>query len=335
MSNEYNNPLPQIPLVSVVCITYNHEKYIKDAIESFLMQETTFPFEIIIHDDASTDGTAKIVKEYANKYPDIIVPILQKENQYSKKVGIKDSFISPLIRGDFVATCEGDDYWEDSQKLQKQVDFLINHGQYIACYHQVRVVDVNKNPIGRILGGFIKDSREIFIREAVVGGVLHVSSRVTRSSYYKMPNPPWARLAIHGDYANALLMAAEGRIFFLSEILSAYRSGVENSMMTNFKNNYSIKRDIEYCENRIKVLEEADQYYNYKYTKDISSVALISKAKISLLKRDFSYDSRKIYYQLIRDRGFVSFIKMIVLTYNEKLARLLIKAKYLVKPFSE
>ena len=118
------------PLVSISCITYNHEKYIRDTIESFLMQMTTFPFEILIHDDASTDGTANIIKEYQKKYPDIIYPIYQKENQYSKKIRITATYQLPRARGKYIAICEGDDYWIDPNKLQKQVDFLERNLEY-------------------------------------------------------------------------------------------------------------------------------------------------------------------------------------------------------------
>ncbi len=112
------------PLVSICCITYNHEDFIRDAIEGFLMQKTSFPIEIIIHDDASTDNTANIIEEYANKYPDLFVTILQSENQWSKGGGsIYARFVYPRARGKYIALCEGDDYWTDPLKLQKQVDF--------------------------------------------------------------------------------------------------------------------------------------------------------------------------------------------------------------------
>jgi len=111
------------PLVSVICITYNHEKYIRDAIEGCLIQDTDFPFEVIIHDDASTDGTTAIVRAYAERYPSIIKPIYQTENQYSQ--GNKPiTFWLPRVRGQYIALCEGDDYWHDPSKLQKQVDIL-------------------------------------------------------------------------------------------------------------------------------------------------------------------------------------------------------------------
>jgi len=107
------------PIVSICCITYNHEKYIRDAIEGFLMQKTLFPIEILIHGDASTDKTADIIKEYEVKYPDIIKPIYQTENQFSKGVSISATYQFPRARGKYIAICEGDDYWTDPHKLQK------------------------------------------------------------------------------------------------------------------------------------------------------------------------------------------------------------------------
>jgi len=125
----------EIPLVSIVCTTYNHEEYIKDALEGFVMQKTNFPFEIIVHEDASTDATAKIIKDYEAKYSELFVCIYQSENQYSKKnVNIWTDITFPMARGKYIAICEGDDYWIDPFKLQKQVDFLNENPEYGVCY---------------------------------------------------------------------------------------------------------------------------------------------------------------------------------------------------------
>ena len=124
------------PLVSICSLAYNHAPYIRQCLESFLMQKSNFKYEIIIHDDASTDGTAEIIKEYADKYPDLIKPIYQKENQYSKGVrGIFARFVFPKAKGKYIAMCEGDDYWTDPFKLQKQVDFLEKNPGYSMCFH--------------------------------------------------------------------------------------------------------------------------------------------------------------------------------------------------------
>ncbi len=122
------------PLVSICCISYNHEKYIKDAIEGFLLQKTTFPIEIIIHDDASNDNTVNIIREYEKKYPDLFEAIYQVENQYSKGIKPLPNFVFPKARGKYIALCEGDDYWIDPYKLQKQVDFLESNPEYVLVH---------------------------------------------------------------------------------------------------------------------------------------------------------------------------------------------------------
>ena len=125
------------PLVCILTITYNHEPYIHDALEGFVMQKTDFPFVAIVHDDASTDGTAAIIREYAEKYPDIIKPILETENQYSKHDGSLGRIMQNAARASgakYIALCEGDDYWTDPLKLQKQVDFLETHPDYSMCF---------------------------------------------------------------------------------------------------------------------------------------------------------------------------------------------------------
>ncbi len=131
------------PYVSICCTTYNHEKYIRDCLESFLMQETTFPVEILIHDDASTDATAEIVKAYQAKYPLVIKPICQDENQYSKGVKPNVAFNYPRACGKYIAVCEGDDFWTDPRKLETQVAFLEGNPGYVLCYHDARIIDEN------------------------------------------------------------------------------------------------------------------------------------------------------------------------------------------------
>lgn len=128
------------PLVSIICITYNHEPYIRQCLDGFMMQKTNFPFEVLIHDDASTDKTADIIREYKARYPDVIKPIYQTENQYSKGVKIGLTYLYPNAKGKYIAECEGDDYWTDPLKLQKQVDFLENNQSYALCCHQYVIV---------------------------------------------------------------------------------------------------------------------------------------------------------------------------------------------------
>lgn len=125
-----------IPLVSICCTTYNHVDYIRKCLDGFVMQKTNFSIEVLIYDDASTDGTQDIIHEYESRFPDMIKPIYQTVNQYSKGVKVTLRYNYPRIQGKYVAMCEGDDYWTDSLKLQKQVDFLESHPDYVMCSHR-------------------------------------------------------------------------------------------------------------------------------------------------------------------------------------------------------
>lgn len=144
------------PLVSICCITYNHENFIAMSLDSMLIQETNFPFEIIIRDDCSTDKTATIVREYAEKFPHIISTIFETENQYSKGI----CPIVPVYEkavGKYVAILEGDDYWRDVSKLQKQVDFLEKNNDYVLSYHNSIVVDEDNKLVKNIRNPLSKD----------------------------------------------------------------------------------------------------------------------------------------------------------------------------------
>ena len=133
------------PLVSICCLAYNHGGYIEDALKGFLIQSTNFPFEILIHDDASIDRTADIIREYESAYPDIIKPIYQTVNQYSLGVKPISIFNFRRAQGKYIAMCEGDDYWTDPLKIQKQIDFLEARSDYVLSFHDVRCVDHEGN----------------------------------------------------------------------------------------------------------------------------------------------------------------------------------------------
>lgn len=159
------------PLVSVCTITYNHEKFIAEALDSFLMQETDFPFEIVVDDDCSTDNNAQIIKEYADRFPHII-----KANLREKNVGMMANFIANMKRakGEYIALCEGDDYWTDPLKLQKQVDFLDENEEFSMCYSAATVIDIN----GKILnankqyGDHSKENLIAGLGNAITGSVM-------------------------------------------------------------------------------------------------------------------------------------------------------------------
>jgi glycosyltransferase involved in cell wall biosynthesis len=206
------------PVASVCCLTYNHKKYIRKAIDSFLMQDTNFPFEIVVHDDASTDGTRDIVLEYAKRYPRIIKLVLQTENQYRKGGLIGVRLVFPKTKGRYVALCEGDDYWTDSRKLQKQVDFLDAHSEYVITYTDSQpfdehgYVDVN-------FGGAVRD---VSAMELVRGIPLYTLTTCFRNVIKELPfDLLSARL---GDQVIWSLLGAHGKGKYLSDISpAAYR----------------------------------------------------------------------------------------------------------------
>lgn len=136
------NSIP--PLVSVVCTAYNHEQYIRDTLNGFILQKVSFPIEIIVHDDASTDGTVHIIREYEKKYPSLFNNIYCKVNKYSQGIDIwKDLFLN-VVRGRYIALCEGDDYWTDPNKLQNQIDFLESNKDYGLVYTNYKILQRNK-----------------------------------------------------------------------------------------------------------------------------------------------------------------------------------------------
>lgn len=136
------------PLVSISCITYNHAPFIADCLDSMLMQECNFDFEILIHDDASTDGTSEIIRKYASKYPEIIKPIIQSQNRYGiGEYGLNTRYNFPRAKGKYIAMCDGDDYWTDKLKLQQQFDFLESNPDHVLVSNLRSIVDRAGNEI--------------------------------------------------------------------------------------------------------------------------------------------------------------------------------------------
>lgn len=214
------------PKVSICCITYNHENFIRQTLDGFIMQETNFPFEIIIHDDASTDKTADIIREYEAKYPNIIKPVYQTENQMSQGVNVSNKFVYSKIQGEYVAICEGDDYWTDKTKLQKQVDFLDTHSDYSICFHPVTV----KYEDGSLPDYFYPKPDFIQGDTLAVEYLLFANYIQTNSVMYRWRFKFQEELeslftndAIPSDWFLHLLHAHVGKIGFLKEPMAVYR----------------------------------------------------------------------------------------------------------------
>lgn len=215
------------PLVSISCITFNHGEFIRETLEGFLSQKTSFCFEILIHDDASTDDTVTIIKEYAERFPSIIKPIFQKENQYSKGVrGMNRRFNFPRAQGMYIAMCEGDDYWIDEYKLQKQVDFLENNLSYSGVFHNSFIVDTNSEFLrdsksGNKLTHFSIENRDYSSEEIANDWVVPTNSFVFKTSALK--NFCTHKDILFGDIVLFLNVAKQGKLYGASEVMSCYR----------------------------------------------------------------------------------------------------------------
>lgn len=210
----------QLPLVSISCATFNHKDYLRDAIEGFLMQKTEFLFEILIHDDASTDGTTEIVQEYERNYPSQIYPVYQKENQFSKGISISSTYNWPRAQGKYIAMCEGDDYWTDPFKLQKQVDFLEVNTEYSLCFHNALLIDEGRNTAPkRIFNN--EQKRTSNIEDAISGIGIPTASILFEKELLHIPE--WFMHIYNKDFAIQLLMAEKGKIGYINEVMSVYR----------------------------------------------------------------------------------------------------------------
>ena len=211
-------------MLSIVCTAYNQAKYIRQCLDGFVMQKTNFKFEVLINDDASTDETADIIREYEAKYPDIIKPVYQKENQYSKGLLIGKNFLYPRVKSKYVAICEGDDYWTDPYKLQKQVDFLEAHPDYSICFHPVKVIWEDKSNPDSIFPTPKKrfNKTTLFLSDLLKCNFIQTNSVMYRWCLKnKLDLIPEGILP--GDWYIHLLHAKEGKIGFLPDVMAVYR----------------------------------------------------------------------------------------------------------------
>lgn len=295
-------------MVSVWCLAYNHEKYIRDCLEGFVNQKTNFKFEVIVHDDASTDSTADIIKEYADKYPDIIKPILQKENQYSKGVNIIKEYIKPNLRGKYVAVCEGDDYWCNNTKLQTQVDILENHLEYVACVHQTKVVNCinhRESSVVSYIDSRIIDILDVFKND---GPVYQISSLLYRKeviaeepSFIYFSNIIW-------DYPFQVFLALKGQVFFINKVMSVYRLYTAGSWSLRNKGRNA---DISFMKSMILILQAVDEYSNYKYHSFVDGHVLKFEYMIWRIAPTFKLLKTTRFYKLNFTKKVKLFLRML------------------------
>ncbi|EXJ23323.1 putative glycosyltransferase - possibly involved in cell wall localization and side chain formation of rhamnose-glucose polysaccharide [Alkalibacterium sp. AK22] len=314
-------------LVSISCIAYNHEPYIADAIDSFLMQKTNFKFEILIHDDASTDKTAEIIKKYENKYPGIINTIFQNENQYSK--GVKVGTINnSRANGKYMAICEGDDYWTDPYKLQKQVDFLEENPEYSLCVHAAKRVDAKTKKEFSEIRPVIRNKE--FSTEEVIsrgGGLFPTNSMVYRRKE-SLVTPDFYNNAPVGDYPLTIFLSLIGKVHYMDEFMSAYRTNVEGSWTNRTLSD--INKTISYIYKRIGMLDEINIYTEGEYLAVIENTKLYNRYLILQLKgnyREIKEGECSIIYNSLNFKGKAKiFIKQYLPSANNFLKS--IRGKY-------
>ena len=298
MQQKFISKESSCPLVTIRCFAYNHEPYIRQCLEGFVMQKTNFPFEAIVHDDASTDGTAKIIREYVEKYPDIIKPIYEIENQYSKHDGSLRKIMNSHTRGKYIAYCEGDDYWTDPLKLQKQVDFMESHPEYSLCFHATNCIyGHDENPCHTIC----YDKCEFELDDLILGGggMMATNSMLYKRDLVKSV-PLWVQKAPVGDLPLMLLLGSYGKVHYIDEIMSVYRLGVGVWSSGVERDKRKLKRHYEAL---YKMFYAFDKWSNYSHSD-------IVKMEISKLKRQYR-KAILIYYlkKILGEKSFYKFRK--------------------------
>ena len=211
------------PLVSISCVCYNHSRFLRQCLDGFIMQKTNFPFEVVIHDDASTDGSSDIIHEYELNYPDLIHPIYQTENQWRKDTSICVREINKKIRGKYIATCDGDDYWTDPLKLQKQVDFLETHQDYSICHHRFRQVFEDGSHPNMVIPPYkqrkLPTDLNSLLQDDFIGTLTVMYRRYPGDD--RPEEIPDNIMPL--DWYRHLLYARHGKIGFLPDVMATYR----------------------------------------------------------------------------------------------------------------
>ena len=278
-------------MVTIRCITYNHEPYIRQCLEGFVMQKTNFRFEAIVHDDASTDGTADIIREYAEKYPDIIKPIYETENQYSKHDGSLDRIMNEHTHGKYVAICEGDDYWIDPLKLQKQVDYLEANPEYGLVHGAAKVFYQSLNAFRyKTFGGDFSSADDLIVSNRVVT----LTACYRRDLYLNYlrdidVNQGWKMQ----DYPLWIYLSLHSKTYFFSDVMAVYRY-LDNSA----SHSVNVDRRIDF----LLSVYSVKKYFINKYNKTY----LLRKCQIDSLNNiEISYilSGEKVDVDLLRKNG--------------------------------
>lgn len=303
------------PLAVIKCFTYNHKNYLRDALQSFVEQQTSFPFVVIVHDDASTDETTQILEEYTAKYPSIILPIIETENQYSKRTGAVECVFRKALSvsgAKYVALCEGDDYWTDPFKLQKQVSFLESHPDYSMCVTNAKAVNTVTNQIAWEYNISNEDS-DLGMSDMIMrgGGFLPTATFVYRvDSYNQMPKEIFNLYV--GDYPLQIWMRFVGNVRFIKDQTAVYRVGGGNSW-TDRNENCEFGKRKEFWEKHHTLLEVMNKCTQYKYDDYFKRVEKEFQFYDCVKYKQYSL-ARRLWWQMgfpIKKYGWHTFFEII------------------------
>ncbi len=301
------------PIVSVCCITYNHENYIAEALDSFLMQETGFPFEVIVRDDASPDKTADIIREYEFKYPNIIKPIYEKENGYQK--GIKASPVAfAKAKGEYIALCEGDDYWTDAKKLQVQIDEMKKYSDICISFHPA--YERIDGKIGKILSHYAKGTKIFTTSEVILGGgefCPTASLIIKKEVLENLPDWYYTEAPV-GDYFIQIFASLQGGALYVNKSMANYRISLKGSWTNRILENH--KKSIKHFEKMINSLNKLNENTNQQYSQEINFV-----------NSQFYCHTAKKYLQLGMYNNFEETIKNAYLISKDKNSKIQILYK--------
>lgn len=293
-------------LVSIICITYNHEDYISTAIEGFLMQKTNFEFEILIGDDYSKDNTQQIIKSYINRFPNKIKLITSGKN-----IGARNNLKRTWgeAKGRYLAICEGDDYWIDEYKLQKQIDYMEKNPKCSLCAHNAKIYDESLKK----MVGLLKQSGEkkYFTKDVILngGGFLASASLIYRKEIIDNL-PDWYMEVSVGDYPLQMIASTYGYVFFMEDVMSIYRLNVPGSW-TNY-NYYSKKNKEREINNRlglINILDKFNSYSNGEYEDTIKKVKIPLEFEVNILSNKYRLKVNEEYKEYFRKLSFKEKIK--------------------------
>ncbi len=309
-------------IVSIFSLAYNHEKYIAEALDGFLMQETSFPFEIIIHDDASTDRTKEIIEKYHKKYPHIIFPIYEEENQTQKGNNVS-SFAMQYCHGKYIALCEGDDCWISKNKLQLQWEIMEKFDVSI-CFHTVQKVNEDGSVIGTTIPSQKRGSGQITIQDYLDNGLqlFQTSCYFLKSDIYKsyLANPPFfRRVADVGDLPICLYMLDQNNGYYIDAVMSSYRVGSIGAWSQRVTSNR--EKLIEHLSKMVNMIDAFDTYSHHKYNCHID----LHEGALLFSKREYESLLGKKYHDYLLKCKFFKRVYILIKAYQNKLCKVLFK----------